>query len=415
MVSHQAPNPPITILFHLFTSPPSIWLRLTQQMLVPMVPGVAPGQPAAVPGPPAQPGQPGQPGMVPSGTPPQGPQGGSPTRAPAVSPQQSPQQTPSGSPNATPPGSLPPGPAFFGHNRSQSPPPMAHHRSQQVPVYAMNRRPAPPNGNVPVYALPSQPPSPLQEPMPREPAPIETEGIMMEPQMGVATPDTPKSRQSGGLSVEIAQELGYLTSVAGAVGRACSWSCSSQVSTDAMPMRRFQNDNTLSILVEGVVFLTPDRNSEMLMEFEFNMFLYVPTLELQPLQILSCMVSACMRLWIWSWVSFPQAVEIKDGKGHVSMSFNARGVQLVELVVCATGQTKLCTLVWFLELSLISWSTCLFMFIAVKGMQVWLKRLYNLRFGIWFWKGEDHRPMAASYFSFLGIGHTLHTLSGDGN
>ena len=30
----------------------------------------------------------------------------------------------------------------------------------------------------------------------------------MEPQMGVATPDTPKSRQSGGLSVEIAQELG---------------------------------------------------------------------------------------------------------------------------------------------------------------------------------------------------------------
>lgn len=183
-------------------------VKLTQQMLVPMVPGVAPGQPAAVPGPPAQPGQPGQPGMVPSGTPPQGPQGGSPTRAPAVSPQQSPQQTPSGSPNATPPGSLPPGPAFFGHNRSQSPPPMAHHRSQQVPVYAMNRRPAPPNGNVPVYALPSQPPSPLQEPMPQEPAPIETEGIMMEPQMGVATPDTPKSRQSGGLSVEIAQELG---------------------------------------------------------------------------------------------------------------------------------------------------------------------------------------------------------------
>ena len=202
---------------------PSSHFRLTQQMLVPMVPGVAPGQPGAVPG------SQGQPGMVPpAGTPPQGP-GGSPTRAPAGSPQQTPSN---GTPNGTPPGSLagslPPAqsPALFGHSRSQSPPPMAHHRSngvQQVPVYAMNRRPAPPNGNVPVYALPSQPPSPQQEPMPQEPAPIETEGIMMEPQMGVATPDTPKSpmmrQQSGGLSVEIAQELGYLTSVAGAVGR----------------------------------------------------------------------------------------------------------------------------------------------------------------------------------------------------
>jgi len=231
-------------------------VKLTQQMLVPMVPGGVPGQnPRATPngsptGPqPQQAPPPGQPpngsptGPQPQQAPPPGqPPNGSPTgpqpQQGPLQPQQGPPQPqqppqpqpgptpqspsispigtpPNGSPTSTPPGSLPP--PMYGHTRSQSPPPMPRHRSngpngpgQMLPVYAT--RPAPPNGPVPVYAMPQPAPQAPMEPQVSEPDSASGATPAEAPQMVEPRPAEPevfsRQRSQSGLSVEILQELG---------------------------------------------------------------------------------------------------------------------------------------------------------------------------------------------------------------
>ena len=95
-----------------------------------------------------------------------------------------------------------------------------------LPVYAT--RPAPPNGPVPVYALPQPAPQAPMEPQVSEPdsalgAPAEAPQ-MVEP--GPAEPEVfSRQRSQSGLSVEILQELGDLDEV-GCCGGSQTWGSS---------------------------------------------------------------------------------------------------------------------------------------------------------------------------------------------
>lgn len=177
-------------------------------MLVPMVPGMAPGA------------------RAPAGTPPNGSPPGPQPQAPPPGPTPGSSvcgTPPTGSPTATPP-------LFHGHHgaRSPSPPPMTRHRSNthptsgpmhQVPVYAANRA-GPPNRPVPVYALPQQvtPQAPM-EPQISEPDQmmIEASPVEADVETRPCTPELPMMRQQSqsALSVEIAQELGDVAALSG--------------------------------------------------------------------------------------------------------------------------------------------------------------------------------------------------------
>jgi hypothetical protein len=111
---------------------------------------------------------------------------------------------------------------MYGHTRSQSPPPMPRHRSngpngpgQMLPVYAT--RPAPPNGPVPVYAMPQPAPQAPMEPQVSEPDSAPGATPAEAPQMVEPRPAEPevfsRQRSQSGLSVEILQELGDLDEV----------------------------------------------------------------------------------------------------------------------------------------------------------------------------------------------------------